>query len=901
VTLAAGSCLGVYQIIAPLGAGGMGEVYRARDPKLGRDVALKILLPEVSGNPDRLARFQREATTLAALNHPHIAQIYGLEESPSGPYLVLEFVDGLTLDERLSRGRLPVKEALSIARQTAEAVEAAHEHGIVHRDLKPANVKLRPDGTVKVLDFGLAKAMYSTGSVDRPSTEPFATVSEAVTSPPSASPVLTGVGALLGTAAYMSPEQARGEAVDKRADIWAFGCVLFQMLSGTSPFARRTVSETIATILEHDIDLASLPADTPEPVRRLLRRCLTKDQGDRLRDIGDARLDIDEALRSGHTKANVAIGWRHDLPWAIALFSTVVALGFVSYRSEDRPVSNDAAARFPVRVAVTAPARHQLDMASPVGVSRDGRAIAFSANDGGTPRIFVQDLGTSEAVALPGTEGGYAPFFSPDGQWVGFFAAQKMRKVLRSGGAPLPIADFAELAATRSVSASWDEQDTIFFTPDVFKGIWRVSASGGAPTEVTKPASGESFHLWPQLLPGGRSILFTAIDQPSNPQVYVQRLDTGERKAMVRGYGTRYLPSGHLVFVQGGSLMAVPFDPERLELTGSPAPIIPDVTPPFRLRTLTDGFNRLFDVSPSGTLAFMSAGPRPRHALVWVDRAGRETPTGASGGAYAQPRLSPDGRRIAVVISSDDLDDVWMYEIARNTWSRFTLEGNSNFPLWTADGTRLILNSDRSGGIEIVSKRADSASETQTLVPRAFAPRSFPFSSSPDGTLAFVALRPAQDVWVVRPGEVPRPFIATPYVEGAPMFAPDGRSVAYVSRETGRNEIYLQPFPGPGQKVPISSQGGNEPFWSPTGRELFFRAGDAMMAVDVIPGATLKVGQPHLLFEGNYEPAVALYPNYSTVDGQRFVMVKRLEPSAASNQVNVVINWLEDLKHVIAR
>jgi len=618
--------------------------------------------------------------------------------------------------------------------------------------------------------------------------------------------------------------------------------------------------------------------------------------------MGDARLDIDDAIKAGAKKVSAgAGGWRTYAPWAVTLVSLIAAAAAMTYGLRERTVSTDVAARFPVRMAVSAPARHQLDMASPVGVSRDGRAVAFSASEGGTPRIFVQDLGTSEAVALPGTEGGYAPFFSPDGQWVGFFAAQKMRKVLRSGGAPIPIADFTELAATRSVSASWDEQDSILFTPDVFKGIWRVPASGGAPTEVTRPASAESFHLWPQLLPGGRVILFTAIGQPADPQVYVQRLDTGERKPLVRGYGTRYVPSGHLVFVQGGSLMAVPFDLERLELAGSPVPVIPDVTPPFRLRTLTDGFNRLFDVSPSGTLAFMSAGRRPRNALVWVDRAGQEAATGASGGAYAQPRLSPDGRRIAVVISSDDLDDVWLFEIARGTWNRFTLEGNSNFPLWTADSMRVIHNSDRGGGIEIVSKRADGVSEIQTLVPRSFAPRSFPFSWSPDGVLAFVALRPAQDVWVVRPGGTPSPFIATPFVEGAPMFAPDGRSIAYVSRETGRNEIYLQPFPGPGEKVPISSQGGTEPFWSPTGRELFFRAGDAMMAVDVIPGAALKVGQPHSLFAGRYEPAVALYPNYSTVDGQRFVMVKRLDPSTGSNQINVVINWLDDLKRATAR
>jgi Tol biopolymer transport system component len=347
--------------------------------------------------------------------------------------------------------------------------------------------------------------------------------------------------------------------------------------------------------------------------------------------------------------------------------------------------------------------------------------------------------------------------------------------------------------------------------------------------------------------------------------------------------------------------MAVAFDPATLELRGSPIPVIPEVTAPFRLRTMANGFFRPFDVSPAGTLVFMSAGPMPRDELVWVDRSGHEEPTGASGGTYAQPRLSPNGDRIAVVIRSDDLDDVWFYEIARRAWSRFTLEGNSNFPIWTADGSGLMYNSDRSGGVEILSRRSDGSAPAETIVPREFAPRIFPFSSSPDGMLAFVALRPAQDIWTVRPGSSPVPFVATPFVEGAPMFSPDGHAIAYVSSETGRNEIYVRPFPGPGEKIPISSEGGNEPYWSPTGRELFYRSGDEMMAVEVTLAPTPRIGTPRRLFQGRYESAVALYANYSTRDGQRFLMVKRLDQSEAPIQINVVVNWFDELSRLVPR
>jgi len=879
----------------------MGEVYRAVDTELKREVAIKILPAAFAFDPDRLARFQREAELLASLNHSNIAVLYGLEVSDNTRAIVMELVSGTDLSDRISKGPIPLGQALPIARQMAEALDTAHQAGVMHRDLKPSNIKLRADGTIKVLDFGLAKAIEAAGEAGRAG---LAGGSVSM-SPTIAAPAMTQAGVILGTAPYMSPEQAKGQPLDKRTDIWAFGCVVFEMLTGRAAFARDTFSETVAAILERDPDWASLPANTPRTIRRLLGRCLAKDPQHRLRDIGDARLEIEDAIAAPdpdvrHTTPRATRMWP---VWILTAALAVAVIALLTIRS--RPSADSVAAQSPVQFAIVAPPGGDLDITRSPSVSRDGRSVVFTVSRAGTQQIYLRDLDKPEAVALPGTEGGFAPFFSPDGQWVGFFANQKIRKVLRTGGAPISIADFGELGATRNVSASWDDPETIFFTPDVSKGIWRVSSQGGTPSAVTTPTERESFHLWPQLLPDGKSMLFSAIDDRPDPQAYVQRLDSGERKALVRGHGTRYVPSGHLVFVQGGSLMAVPFDLTRLEVSGSPVAVVPDVTPPFRLRTMPSSFNRLFDVSPSGTLAFVSSGRPPQHALVFVDRAGREEPVGASasGGTYAQPRLSPDGRRIAVVVRGDDQHDIWLYELGRNNWNRFTSEGNCEFPLWSADSGRLAYNSDRSNTVTIDWKRSDGSGVPETIVGSKFARRAFPFSWSPGGLLAFVAVRPAQDIFTVLPGSGAEPtsFVETSFVEGAPMFSPDGHAIAYVSNETGRNEIHLRAFPGGGEKLVVSTAGGNEPLWSPTGRELFYRVGNAVMAVDVTTSPSLKVGTPHRLFEKRYEPSISLYANYSTIDGQRFVMIKRMDPEDSAARINLVVNWFDQLKRATAR
>jgi Tol biopolymer transport system component len=891
--LTRGSRIGAYEIVSSLGAGGMGEVYRAVDTELKREVAVKILPAAFAFDPDRLARFQREAELLASLSHANIAVLYGLEVAGDTRAIVMELVSGSDLSDRISKGPIPVSQALPIARQVADALDAAHQAGVMHRDLKPSNIKLRADGTIKVLDFGLAKAFDPSVS--------FGNRTETVTRAMRQSGA-TEAGVILGTAPYMSPEQAKGQPLDKRTDIWAFGCVLFEMLAGRAPFARETFSETVAAILDRDPDWAALPADIPRGIRRLLGRCLAKDPQHRLRDIGDARLEIEDAIGSSDADAaNPTTRVTRTSPvWMLVVGAlTIAVIALVATRP--RPTGNTGATASPVQFAIVGPPGSDLDITRSPGISQDGRFVAFVASRGGTQQIYVRELERPEAVALPGTEGGFAPFFSPDGQWVGFFANQKIRKVPRTGGAPVSIADFAELGATKNVSASWEEPDTIFFTPDVTKGIWRVSSQGGAPTAVTTPKDRESFHLAPQVLPDGKSLLFSAIDDRPDPQTYVQRLDGGERRPLLRGHGTRYVPSGHLIFVQGGSLMAVTFDLARLEVTGSPVTVVPDVTPPFRLRTMPSSFNRLFDVSPNGTLAYLSAGRPHQHALVWVDRSGREEPTGASGGTYAQPRVSPDGRRIAVVVRGDDQHDIWLYELGRNIWNRFTTDGNCEFPLWTADGSRLTYDTDRTNTVSIEWKRVDGSGAPETIVPGAFARRSFPFSWSPDGLLAFVSVRPAQDIYTVRPGSgiEPTAFVATPFVEGAPMFSPDGHAIAYVSSETNRNEIHLRPFPGPGEKLVVSTGGGNEPVWSPTGRELFYRVGNALMAVDVTTTPQLKVGTPHRLFEQRYEPSISLYANYSTIDGQRFLMIKRTDQDDA--RINLIVNWFDQLKRATAR
>jgi serine/threonine protein kinase len=916
-----GSRVGGYEITALLGRGGMGEVYRARDTKLGREVAIKILPAVWVTDPDRRARLDREARVLASLNHPHIGAIYGTEESSDFSALVLELVEGETLAERLSRlepprssaprsgpgsapgqkAGLPLQEALEIARQIADALDTAHERGVIHRDLKPANIKINPSGVVKVLDFGLATYQPGATAFGDAAPESASDAAQALTMAGNTLP-----GTILGTARYMSPEQARGRSVDKRTDIWAFGCVLYEMLSGRPPFGGETTSDAIAGILERAPEWMTLPSSLPAGVRGLLERCLAKDPKQRLRDIGEARFEIEKALAlpsAPPVTTHVPAAGRTTARWVAVVAGTAVLSGTAVRMLTPRSSPAQSALWSVSRLAVSPPAGVPLGVdTARVAVSPDGRSVAYVAGRGRRQQIYLRDLDQFDSIPIPGTEGASNPFFSPDSQWLGFSAPGGLKKVLRSGGTPLTITEAAAIVTWAS-EPRWEADDTILFTPTLGAGIWRVSAAGGTPSAVTTLADAELSHRWPQILPGGKTLLFSAFTGSDDAQIYAQSLETGQRRPLVKGSGASYLPTGHLVYVQAGTLMAVPFDSARLEATGPAVAVLSGVMEMTRLRngTLANQAPQV-GFSAAGTMAYVPAGKPRQTALTWVGRAGGEMPTGASGGTYYQPRISPDGGRVAVTVRGEDRDDVWLYDLTRETWSRFTSQGSNAFPVWAQDGRRLIYVSDKAGLDNMYWKPLDGRGPEERLV--ASERPNYPFSWSRDGALLFVSvsLRAAQDLWVLRTGGERKAaaFLETPFVEGAPALSPDGRCVAYVSGESGRNEIQVRQFPDSGEKLTISTEGGNEPVWSRNGRELFYRSGDAMMAVEVATNPVLSASKPRRLFERPYELSSALWPDYDvSPDGQRFLMVKMVDESEVPAQINVVLNWFDELKRLV--
>ena len=898
VSVLSGRRLGAYQVHERIGVGGMGEVYRARDTKLGRDVAIKILPREFTRDSERLARFEREARMLAAFNHPNIATIHGLEEADGVHALVLELVEGETLAERIAKGSgfrdrgsgLPVADALAIARQIADALEAAHEKGIIHRDLKPANIKITPAGVVKVLDFGLAKAVADVAGTD-------------VSHAPTVTVGRTGDGVILGTPAYMSPEQARGQAVDKRTDIWAFGCVVYEMLSGRVAFRGATVSDIIVAVLERDPAWDALPATVPPGVHRLLRHCLEKDAARRLRDAGDARIEIDDAqaVRAREPASKKIAPSRSMTQWA-ALIGTVIATvigswSWINYSRRPASEPTGPSARFTIQFPSDAPVIGQIGVGSQVALSPDGSQLAYVARAvQGSNRLYVRKVDELESRRVPGTDGAIDPFFSPDGQWIGFFVGQKLMKVALAGGLPQTIWELDPLAAPSG--ASWSPDDSVVFAKPG-AGLWRVPSAGGTPTPVTTLNSNEANHLWPDVLPGGKAVLFTAVTVTGEPQIYAQSLETGQRRALGAGVAAHYLPSGHVVYGQGGSLFAVPFDAERLEVAGKPVKVVDNV---LRKGDAAVGVPQAA-FSRVGSLAFVPTTSLPL-TLVWADRRGEERSLNVPTRFYFQPRLAPDEQRLAVMIAGD----IWMWDFSGENLSRLTDDGGHNYLLWTPDGHRVSFLSN-SGAVAsgargtIAWKRVeDSNAEAESLLSgQTSGP---PLSWSPDGrVLAFVNLHSVtrQDIWTLRVDEKsqPRPFLRTRFAEGAPAFSPDGRWLAYVSDESGRSEVYVQPFPGPGSKFVISTDGGSEPVWPRRGHELFYRNGDSMMAADVTTGLTFTAGKPHRLFDGRYARSTSLWPNYDvTADGQRFLMVKGVEEFTSPTQINVVLNWSEELKRL---
>jgi WD40 repeat protein len=906
MSLSAGTRLGPYEILVPLGAGGMGEVYRARDTKLRRDVAIKILPQIFTSDPERLARFEREAQMLAALNHSHIGAIYGVEDAGGVRALVLELVEGETLAERLRRGSVPVVEALAIARQIADALEAAHERSIVHRDLKPANVKITPDGQVKVLDFGLAKAVVSNTTGPDLSQSPTWTENG------------TSKGAILGTAAYMSPEQARGKTVDKRTDIWAYGCVLYEMLTGRKAFAGETASDAIAAILQREPDWTKLPAAAPAAVPRLLRRCLEKDPCRRLRDIGDARLEVDDALsspaRNDLARGRPALMTRRVAISALAGAAVGAASMGIFALGRNRGTMPRSLTRF--RIPLPEGGVAVASFNKRVAISPDGTHIAFTVVPGGvsgytslgSDLFFLHSLSELEPKMLPVDVG--APFFSFDGRWVGVMGAAAgkpvMRKMAVDGGPP------GDVCPTGYIGATWAADDIIYFVADVPGGLVRVPAVGGEPKEVVKIdlARGERQHRYPCALPGGKAILLTLGTADSetfdDARIAVLNLQTGQTKTLVEG-GThpRYSPSGHLLYARGGKVFAVRFDANRLEATGQAFPVLDEV-----LMSRNSGVAN-YDVSVTGDLVY-AAGPMDKgeRTLVWVDRNGNAEPLKLPPKAYLHPRISPDLRQLALEIEGPN-HNFYVYDFAREVLSHMTTDGVSHWPVWSPDGTRLVYRSGAMGHFKMWQVPADGSHPAEQL-PGTGTSQSAE-SWSPDGhALAYTAITPEAGSHIMvesLEGEhESRPFADIKAAAGSPKFSPDGRWLAYCSNETKKPQVYVQAFPGPGPKTQVSSDGGTDPVWKRTGGELYFRNGDKMMAVQVSTAPTFAAGHPRTLWEGHYShgmstscgPPGATSSNYDvTADGKRFLMIKDEAPdTAVSKQIIVVLGWADEVKRL---
>jgi serine/threonine-protein kinase len=903
VTLVPGTRLGPYEIVAAIGAGGMGEVYRATDSNLKRSVAIKVLPAAVAGDVDRLARFQREAEVLAALNHPNIAGIYGLEKTPDLTALVMELVEGEDLSVlirnnfELRSSNFEVCEwALPIARQIVDALECAHENGIIHRDLKPANIRVRADGTVKVLDFGLAKALD-------PGFKDPGLHSNIANSPTMTSPAVTAKGIILGTAAYMSPEQAKGKAVDKRADIWAFGVVLYEMLSGRRAFDGEDVSDPLVAVLSKVVDLGALPATTPRPVVDLIRRCLVRDPKQRLRDIGDARIALDRIIAGAPddgSAVTAAASSLRALPWAVA-GTLAVALGvalWAPWRVEkpvDRPLVRldvDLGEDAVLPSAATTVAKTIL-------VSPDGTRLVYLA---GTPRkLFTRRLDQPKATELPGTQGASFPFFSPDGHWVGFVAAGKVNKISVEGGAVVPLGEFAG-----AVGANWAEDGSIIAVDGFGKGLLQLPAGGSL--RIIAPRVNAEALVVPQLLPGEKAMLFAACASggADNCNIEVLTLADGRRKILARGgHSPHYLSSsngtGHLVYINKATLFAVPFDMATLETRGTAVPVLDDVASAAAAGT------GHFDVSRTGTLIYRRSriDAAPMATVRWADPNGKKEPLRSKPASYgsSNPVFSPDGTRVAVTIHEGGSEDVWVYEPRRDALTRLTFGGFNSAPVWSPDGKYIVFAKPFQG---IFQARADGAGSPQALTGSKTI--QIPGSFTSDGKrLAYQEAAGRSQIWTVpledQGGHLkagtPEQFLKSNFSDLNPAFSRDGRWLAYTSNESGNYEVYVRPFPPPssgqGGKWKVSNNGAAGPQWSRTGDELLYLSGDQVMAVSYsVKGDTFVAEKPRVWIAALGGTAWDLAP-----DGKRVaVVIREGSPQAPQQEHHIVVllNFADELR-----
>jgi serine/threonine-protein kinase len=883
--LNAGERISHYTVTAKLGAGGMGEVFRATDTKLGRDVALKILPEAFAQDAQRMTRFQREAQVLASLNHPNIATIHGIEDDAGVRALVMELVEGPTLAERIAQGALSLEEALPIAKQIAEALEYAHERGIIHRDLKPANVKITSDGKAKVLDFGLAKALSDDVSLQDASHSP--TLSMAATK----------AGVILGTAAYMSPEQARGKPADRRADIWSFGVVLYEMLSGRQIFGGETASDSMAAVITRDPDWNGLPAGLPPRVRELLRRCLVKDPRRRLQAIGDARIELEETGQ-GEAASGAAVlvsaassSWRgRILIAAMVVVALAAGAGLQSWRTPRPAPQAVARVAQPLANELVMPTRNRLILA----LSPDGSKMVQAANQ----KLYLRPLDSLTAVELPGTEGGSSPFFSPDGEWVGFFAGGQTKKVRLGGGTPVVV------CAKDGFDASWSPNDTILIGT-AFAGILAVSAQGGTPSVLVAPEPG-MLYLKPVSLPDGKAFLYVR-GKPGSFDLWegvMRSFEKDDSTVVLRGTNQFvYAPTGHLLYARLAELLTVPFDLASRRATGNPVRVAQNMD------FTNAGGTSQFALSETGTLVYLAAkgaqGLQTR--LVSVDRAGKTSVLPLDVRDYSDPKISPDGRMVAAHLQ-DAQNDVWVADVARGTMSRLSFDpAEDETPIWSPDGRTVAWSATRGTVARGVFRRAADGSGKEELV-WSLENHAHLRDWLPDGRGLIVEIadpKSGTDIWRLDLGEKPTPtlFLQTPFNERNSRISPDGHWLAYSSDESGRDEVYIQSFPSAGAKVQVSTGGGEQPVWSRNGKALFFRGSGAMQEVSFETSPRLTVGKPHPLFPDQFEnPQMGGHTGYDVFPDGRFLMIQsadaRQNAGASRYEFIFVFNWFEELRRL---
>jgi serine/threonine protein kinase len=891
VAIQPGTRLGPYEVLAAIGVGGMGEVYKARDTRLNRVVAIKVLPAHLADKPELRERFEREARTIASLNHPHICTLYDVGHQDGTDFLVMEYLEGETLATRLLKGPLPLEQTLQYAIEIVGALDKAHRKGVTHRDIKPGNVMLTKSGT-KLLDFGLAKLKQATTPEALPESQ-MATLSR--------NPTVEGT--LLGTIQYMAPEQVEGknDEIDGRTDIFAFGALVYEMATGKKAFEGKTTASVIGKIMQVDPPpISLLQPMSPAQFDRVVKTCLEKEPDARWQGAADLRRELKwiaesemhgglatSAIRPDRNSASkTRVGWPVGVIAGIAAITMSIVA--ILHLREAPPAKNV------MRTVITLPPTDQLVLTLPaIALSPDGTKLAYVATREGTTQIYLRVLDSLESKPLAGTNGASIPFFSPDGESLGFFAGGKLQKASLQGGSTMSL---TSSVSPNPLGAAWAANGTIAFAPALTSTIQQTLDSGGAAQPLTRLEKDETSNAWPEFLPGGKALVFAAI-WGNQQKVVLQHLATGQRQDLIAlASAPRYAASGHLLYLRDSNLMAVPFDLQKMQITGKPAVVLEGVSSNSAISSAQ------YSISQSGLLAYVAGGHASgQEVQVWVDRDGTEEVSPAPVRGYGYPRISPDGRHVTAGIDND----VWVYDTARDTLTRLTFQGGARGllgnPIWNPDGKRIVYRSMNGQGSKIFSLPADGSSGSEELVSgRRLDVNSF----SADGQLMAYTDTGANtglDIFVLHVADrKSEPFLQTPANEAAPSLSPDGHWLVYVSDESGRNEIYIQPYPGPGGKSQISTEGGNEPVWNPNGRELFYRSGTALMSVDISTRPTLSVGKPKKLFAGSYDRTNVAHPYYDvSPDGKRFLMIRPSGQGLSTlTQIILVQNFFEELKRL---